>query len=80
MAALSIRIDENLRRGASDVFESMGMNLATGVRSYLNFVMTERRMPFAPVISEIPNETTLRAIREPGRRITLEELDKMLGL
>jgi len=35
MAMLSIRIDDNLRKGAEQAFNAMGLSLVDGVRSYL---------------------------------------------
>jgi len=83
MAALSIRIDENLRKGAEQAFASMGLSLADGVRSYLNYVNVERKIPFSPVSDpmyahnnsgHIPNEETEAAIKNIDEGKNLHEV------
>jgi len=92
MAILSIRIDDNLRKGAEQAFNAMGLSLADGVRSYLTYVNMERRLPFTPNAdpdyeahirsSHIPNEETQAAMQnvEDGKDLTETTWDEMRAM
>jgi len=95
MANLQIRIDDDLRRGAADAFASMGLSLADGVRSYLNYVKVKKELPFAPVedpwyahnaSSHIPNTELQKTIDDAERGIgtenftNLDEMFRSLGI
>ena len=89
MSALSIRVDENVRRGAEMAFKSMGLSMADGVRAYLNYVNVTKKLPFLPVAdqwyahdnsSHIPNDETVAAMNEKGTKTSLKELREIMGL
>jgi DNA-damage-inducible protein J len=44
---LSIRIDENVKNQADQVFDDLGMNMSTGIAIYLKQVALQQRIPFA---------------------------------
>lgn len=70
---LHLRIDEDLKNQASEVFENLGMDLPTAIRIFLHKSVMEDGMPFE-----------LRNKRSDSDRIpcswTLEELKKQLNL
>lgn len=68
---LHLRIDENLKNEASEVFENLGMDLPTAIRIFLRKSVMEDGMPF-----ELKNKRC-----EPDKTPcsgTLEELKEQL--
>lgn len=45
-AAITIRVDREIKEEAVKVFKSVGLNLNTGVEIYLRAVVREQRIPF----------------------------------
>ncbi len=62
-ATLTIRIDEDLKREASDVANYYGLDLSSVTRAFYKQMVNTRRIPltFAP---EEPNAESIEAIRE----------------
>ena len=62
-ATLTIRIDENLKREASEVADYYGLDLSSVTRAFYKQMVNTHRIPlaFAP---EEPNAESLDAIRE----------------
>lgn len=57
MTTLNVRVEEKTKRAASKVLAGMGMDLSTGVKLFLNQVVTEQGLPFKPM----KNPAALRA-------------------
>ena len=62
-STLTIRIDEDLKREASDVADYYGLDLSSVTRAFYKQMVNTHRIPltFAP---EEPNDESLAAIRE----------------
>ena len=45
---INIRIDEKTKRSAQKTLEAMGLDLSSGVKLFLNQVVTENGIPFTP--------------------------------
>lgn len=62
-SSLTIRIDDNLKREASEVADYYGLDLSSVTRAFYKQMVNTRRIPltFAP---EEPNSESLEAIRE----------------
>ncbi len=62
-STLTIRVDDELKRGASEVAEYYGLDLSSVTRAFYKQMVNTRRIPltFAP---EEPNAESLEAIRE----------------
>lgn len=43
---VTIRVDENLKRAATEAFEGMGLSLANGISVYLTRVAATKSIPF----------------------------------
>lgn len=43
---LQVRIDENLRKEAEEIFHNLGLNLSSAVRLFLNRVIIAQGLPF----------------------------------
>lgn len=62
-ATLTIRVDEDLKKGASKVAEYYGLDLSSVTRAFYKQMVNTHRIPltFAP---EEPNDASVAAIRE----------------
>ena len=58
---MQARVDGAIRDEAAEVLTAMGLTVSDAVRLLLTQVAREKALPFA---SLIPNETTVRAIKE----------------
>ncbi|GAB4355864.1 MAG: type II toxin-antitoxin system RelB/DinJ family antitoxin [Methylohalobius crimeensis] len=56
-----IRIDETLKKEASDALSEMGLSVSDAVRMLLTRVAAEKRLPFEVYV---PNRETREAMRE----------------
>ena len=84
MTTLSIRIEEKTKRAASKALKDIGLDLSSGVKLFLNQVVTEKGLPFKPT-KRSPKEIRARwdagvaeALRSGKRYETAEELFKDL--
>jgi DNA-damage-inducible protein J len=48
MTTLNIRIDEDLKKKATKTFASMGLDMSTAVKLFLNQTIKENGLPFHP--------------------------------
>lgn len=78
-AVVRARIDENIKEEATIVLEAMGLTTSDAIRIMLTRVAREGALPFELVV---PNETTIKAMREARRGnleiVTLDELQAVL--
>lgn len=58
-----MRIDEELKKQAEELFNDLGMNLTTAFTIFAKQAVREQRIPFS-ISREIPNEETIEAIKE----------------
>lgn len=63
MANISIRMDDDLKAKAEELFDDLGMNMTTAFTIFVKQAIREQAIPFA-ISREIPNEETLAAIKE----------------
>ena len=84
MTTLSIRIEEKTKRAASKALKDIGLDLSSGVKLFLNQVVTEKGLPFKPT-KRTPKEIRAQwdagvaeAMRSGKRYETAEELFKDL--
>ena len=46
MAQISLRGDDDVKRGAEQTFDAIGLSMSTAINIYLKKVARERRIPF----------------------------------
>lgn len=63
MANISIRMDDDLKAKAEELFDDLGMNMTTAFTIFVKQAIREQVIPFS-ISREIPNEETLAAIKE----------------
>ena len=60
---VSIRMDEELKKQAEELFSDLGLNFTTAVTTFVKQSVREQRIPFS-IGRNIPNEETILAIQE----------------
>lgn len=60
---ITIRLDEELKKQAEELFSDLGFNMTTALTTFIKQAVREQRIPFI-VSRSIPNEETLQAIKE----------------
>lgn len=63
MANLTMRIDDELKKQAEELFNELGMNMTTAFTIFAKQAVREQRIPFE-ITREIPNAETLEAMNE----------------
>ena len=58
----NISLDPILKKEAVELFHSMGLDLSTAISLFLFQSIRERKIPFE--LWEVPNETTIAAIKQ----------------
>ena len=46
MAQISLRVDDDVKRGAEQTFDDIGLSMSTAINIFLKKVARERRIPF----------------------------------
>lgn len=69
MANVNVRIDSKLKKQAEEVFASLGISASSAINMFYRQVVRTSSIPFE-LKAEIPNETTLKALKEA------EEIEK----
>lgn len=46
MAQISLRVDDDVKRGAEQTFNDIGLSMSTAINIFLKTVARERRIPF----------------------------------
>ena len=63
---VTIRMDEDLKKRADELFNDLGMSFSTALNIFVRQAVREYRIPFE-IRGEIPNEETKAAIEEVKR-------------
>lgn len=66
MATLNVRVDDNLKKQASELFADLGLDMSTAVNMFLKQAVMYEGLPFE-VKRKVPNEVTMAAIEEADR-------------
>lgn len=70
MANLTMRIDDELKKQAEELFNELGMNMTTAFTIFAKQAVREQRIPFN-ISMDIPNSDTIRAMEEVRNGINL---------
>ncbi len=58
---VTIRVDEEIKKQADDLFSDLGMSLSTALNIFLRQSVREQRLPFE-ISRNVPNTATLAAM------------------
>lgn len=85
MATLQIRIDDTLRKQASDTAQEMGLDLSSAIRMFLTQMVKENGLPFRPTNDPLYSASNRAALRNSLRQmetnntvtVSMEQLETM---
>ena len=66
---IHVRIDEQIKKEATEVLEDKGLSVSDAVRVFLARVVAEKQFPFA---LNVPNATTRRAMKEADEIVRIK--------
>ena len=61
---MTIRIEPNLKKEASDLFQSLGLDLSTATGIFYIQALRYHGLPFSVVVDEEPNKKTYMAMKD----------------
>ncbi|WP_313530781.1 type II toxin-antitoxin system RelB/DinJ family antitoxin [Anaerotignum sp.] len=65
-ANITIRMDEDLKKQAEQLFNDLGMNITTAFTIFTKTAVREQRIPFEIALNT-PNTETIEALKEADR-------------
>ena len=71
-ATISARIDPELKEKAEEVFQKLGLTSSQAIVLFYKQVEIQKGLPFAV---RIPNEETIKALKQARERVDLESYD-----
>ena len=63
MAQISLRVDDNVKRGAEQTFDEIGLSMSTAINIFLKKVARERRIPFELSADPFYSENNMAHLR-----------------
>lgn len=87
MANVNVRIDQNLKEEAEEIFSKLGITASTAINLFYKQVIRENGIPFELKL-DVPNRKTVKAIKESEKIAkagkkgcdNIEELKKELNV
>ena len=64
MAQISLRVDDDVKRGAEQTFEAVGLSMSTAINIFLKKVARERRIPFELSADPFYSESNMRYLEK----------------
>jgi DNA-damage-inducible protein J len=65
-STITVRVDDRIKKEASNIFKEVGMDMTTAINVYLKQVIRSNGIPF-PITADVPNAVTVKAIQEAER-------------
>ena len=63
MAQISLRVDDEVKRSAEQIFDDIGMSMSTAINIFLKKVARERRIPFEVSADPFYSERNMAHLR-----------------
>ena len=63
MAQISLRVDDDVKRGAEQTFDDVGLSMSTAINIFLKKVARERRIPFELSADPFYSESNMAHLR-----------------
>ena len=76
MSRINMRVDDNLKEQANQVYKSLGMDLTTAITIFLKQSVREQAIPFKPSL-ENPDSIQARKEVESGDLQSFHSLDSL---
>ena len=71
MATIQIRVDDNIKEAADELFSSLGLDMPTAVRIFLSAALENNGIPFVVKRVRKPNAELLEAMDDVNLRRNL---------
>jgi len=75
-ASVNVKIDADIKELATQFLERMGMDQTTAIDIFFRQIITERRLPFQPVVNPTLDERIALAALERTPKMVKLEADK----
>lgn len=69
MAQISLRVDDDVKRGAEQALSEIGLSMATAINVFLRKVAREKRIPFELSTDPFYSESNIRYLERKKREI-----------
>lgn len=76
MSRINMRVDDNLKEQANEVYKALGMDLTTAITIFLKQSVREQAIPFRPTL-ENPDSIQARKDVENGNLVSFNSLDEL---
>lgn len=63
MAQINLRVDDDVKRGAEQTFDDIGLSMSTAINIFLKKVARERRIPFELSADPFYSESNMAHLR-----------------
>ncbi len=85
MANISIRVPDEIKKQAADVFSDLGMDMSTAINMFLRQSIRLNGLPFRPSNDPFYSDSNVEALQQSVQQLkngktvmkTMEELEKM---
>lgn len=85
MANISIRVPDEIKKQAANVFSDLGLDMSTAMNLFLRQCIRENGLPFRPSNDLFYSDKNLKALQESRQQIqdgkivvkSIEDLEKM---
>ncbi len=79
MGTITVRVDDNVKKEATNVFRNVGIDMSTAINVYLHQVILHNGIPFS-VTAEVPNRETVKALKaaERGEMASFASIDALM--
>ena len=64
MAQISLRVDDDVKRGAEQTFDEIGLSMSTAINIFLKKVARERRIPFELSADPFYSDSNMRYLEK----------------
>ena len=75
---VTLRVDEDLKKQADNLFSELGMSLSTAINIFLRQSVRENCIPFS-IYREVPNADTIAAMKEAEEMASSPESYRRYG-
>ena len=71
-SSMSIRVDNDIKEKAKNIFHALGMDMTTAVNVFLRRAIIENGLPFELTL-DIPNKSTAKVLQDGDRDIGMSK-------
>lgn len=69
MAQISLRVDDDVKRNAEKIFDTIGLSMSTAINVFLKTVAREKRIPFELTADPFYSENNIKYLEKIAKDI-----------